>query len=208
MITSYEEMNVNCYLELRQVAEMEGEPIDKQVAEIAILTGQDEISIMNLKLDKYRELSANLSFLTKPYPRRKVQKSYDVGKYELVLNKDVSDITTKQFIDFQTFGHDAEKNMVKMLSIVLIPKGHTYDNGYDIADVQEEIGEHLCIIDANEIYAFFLSKLKKLIYPILTYSEKMIRRMKKGEEKDRLKAQMKEARQMLDIIRNGDGLIW
>lgn len=70
---------------------------------------------------------------------------------------DIKDLTTGQYIDYQTYMQDNEdfKNLAKVLSVFIVPKGKTYNEGYDVEDVIRELDEHLSIQIALGVCFFF-----------------------------------------------------
>lgn len=78
-----------------------------------------------------------------------------VNGREYVVTKDLGKITTSQFIDYTNYCKDGG-NMIGMLSCFLIPKGHKYDDGYDMERAKSDIGD-LSIVTVNN-YCFFFRK--------------------------------------------------
>ena len=115
----------------------------------------------------------------------KVIFSADSGIENQILHPD--GLTAGQYIDFQTYtkaGH--EDHIVEILSVVLVPKGHRYGDGYEFADVQAAIRQHLCVSDALAVLAFFFVALKDLIGSSLTYSRTLAKRLKGKAAKEML----------------------
>lgn len=113
-----------------------------------ILAVQDEWTMYNL-LDYLYDIDSssmpisevkkyNLGFLadTTALDNYKIDKSYD-EKYD--INLDITNLSVAQFIDFQNYSKETEPRFEKLVSCFIFPKGHTYNDGYDIKEVQNDI---------------------------------------------------------------------
>jgi hypothetical protein len=145
------------YLEICEIdRRTDIEELHKQVSIISILTGLSEEEIYNLPLEDYKCLVVKSEYLRQPYDGEVLTaKTYICGKFNLVPVEDYKKITTAQYIDFQTFAKDAEKNIVEILSVMLIPKGKKYNQDYDIIELQNVLRRSLSVADALSLYAFF-----------------------------------------------------
>ena len=134
IIDNYRDLPIGLYLEICDIDRREDlEDINKQVSIISVLTGMAEEDIYNLPLEEYRQLAAKSHYLSHPYEGEILTaKNYIVGKFTLVPVEDYRKITTAQYIDFQTFAKDVERNIVEILSCMLIPKGKKYNQDYDV----------------------------------------------------------------------------
>ena len=181
MIRSWKELSVGKWMEIRDI--QEDDAIDGQytmtVAILSVLSDIPEEELYDMKLDEFSRLTADMKFLMEPMTSVAVCDKYKIGGYELVLVKELRDLTASQFIDYQTFIKDADKYIVELLSIFLIPKGKKYCKDYDIADVQRVIREYMSIADAEAIAAFFLLSFKLLYKSMQIYLTKKLKRMKR-----------------------------
>ena len=59
-----------------------------------------------------------------------VAKKYILGTFELIPCRDFRKVETGQYIDFQTYAPDLDNRLVEFLSVILVPKGHRYNDGY------------------------------------------------------------------------------
>lgn len=203
MIRSYKELTIDKYLQIRQLIDSNEEDINKQVILLSILTDLDEEEILNLKLDEYKQLNQQTDFLLEQPKPNKIATTYKLGNYILEPMVDMRDVTTSQYIDFQTFIKDQDKYLVELLSIILIPKGKKYAQDYDIYDVQGTIKNNLNIEDALGLTAFFLTLLNSLIQ---TMQISCIRKMKKMMKKMKGEEKKKMQEQIILLEQNGVGL--
>ena len=206
IIDNYRDLPIGLYLEICDIDRREDlEDINKQVSIISVLTGMAEEDIYNLPLDEYRQLAAKSQYLRHPYEGEILTaKNYIVGKFTLVPVEDYRKITTAQYIDFQTFAKDAERNIVEILSCMLIPKGKKYNQDYDVLEVQKALREHLCVADALSLVAFFLVQYRQSIKDSLTYSREMAMKLRDPEKKRRMLREIQKEEDRL--LKLGDGL--
>ena len=206
IIDNYRDLPIGLYLEICDIDRREDlEDINKQVSIISVLTGMAEEDIYNLPLEEYRQLAAKSQYLRHPYEGEILTaKNYIVGKFTLVPIEDYRKITTAQYIDFQTFAKDAERNIVEILSCMLIPKGKKYNQDYDAIEVQNALREHLCVADALSLLAFFFVQYRQSIKDSLTYSREMAMRLRDPEKKRRMLREIQKEEDRL--LRLGDGL--
>ena len=206
IIDNYRDLPIGLYLEICDIDRREDlEDINKQVSIISVLTGMAEEDIYNLPLEEYRQLAAKSQYLRHPYEGEILTaKNYIVGKFTLVPIEDYRKITTAQYIDFQTFAKDAERNIVEILSCMLIPKGKKYNQDYDILEVQKALREHLCVADALSLLAFFFVQYRQSIKDSLTYSREMAMRLRDPEKKRRMLREIQKEEDRL--LKLGDGL--
>ena len=206
IIDNYRDLPIGLYLEICDIDRREDlEDINKQVCIISVLTGMAEEDIYNLPLEEYRQLAAKSQYLRHPYEGEILTaKNYIVGKFTLVPVEDYRKITTAQYIDFQTFAKDVERNIVEILSCMLIPKGKKYNQDYDVLEVQKALREHLCVADALSLLAFFFVQYRQSIKDSLTYSREMAMKLRDPEKKRRMLREIQKEEDRL--LKLGDGL--
>lgn len=206
IIDNYRDLPIGMYLEICDIDRREDlEEINKQVCIISILSGMAEEDIYNLPLTEYKEMAAKTHYLSHPYDGEVLTaKNYIVGKFNLIPVEDYLKITTAQYIDFQTFAKDAERNIVEILSCMLIPKGKKYNQDYDILEVQNALRGNLCVADALSLLAFFFVQYRQSIKDSLTYSREMAMRLRDPEKKRRMLREIQKEEDRL--LRLGDGL--
>ena len=206
IIDNYRDLPIGLYLEICDIDRREDlEYINKQVSIISVLTGMAEEDIYNLPLEEYRQRAAKSQYLRHPYEGEILTaKNYIVGKFTLVPIEDYRKMTTAQYIDFQTFAKDAERNIVEILSCMLIPKGKKYNQDYDVLEVQKALREHLCVADALSLLAFFFVQYRQSIKDSLTYSREMAMRLRDPEKKRRMLREIQKEEDRL--LKLGDGL--
>ena len=156
MITSYSNLPIGKYQSILEALKNTKDDIDAHVTMLSILYDMEVEDVYNLPLQKYAELSESISFLLHPLPsvRGRICKEYKCGNMVLVPTTDVKKFTAAQFIDYQQMIKE-ENKVVELCSTLLVPKGHKYADGYDIAEVHSVIASHLSVMDVMDLSAFF-----------------------------------------------------
>lgn len=197
IINNYADLPVGLYMDIIAVDRSPLGEFDKQVRIISILSGMAEADILALPVPEYKRIAAETEFLIHPCQEGRMAKSYRLGDLVLVPTQDLTKITAAQYIDFQTLSQEGEEKTVELCSVFLIPKGHKYADGYDIADVQDAIRRHLSVQDVVTLAAFFLRKYAESIVSSLTFCKREIRRTKDPKAKAEMEAKLTEAETML-----------
>lgn len=139
---------------------------EKDVALISLLTEVPEDEIWELPLDEIKMLKIELLFLTDDfdYPKTINFKKIRIGEWECEVLQDLGKMTYAQFVDYQNYLNVLDetgmspKNKAGILSVFFIPKGHKYNDGYDLLAFQKAIRENVSIKDYNSVWFFFLHK--------------------------------------------------
>ena len=205
IIDNYNKLTLGKYIEIQEISRNESlEDIDKQVQILSILTGEAEEEILHLPIVEYKELVARSGFLNpETINVHPVAKRYLVGGFELIPVRDFRKIETCQYIDFQTYAPDMDKYLVEFLSVILVPKGHRYNEGYDILEVQRAIREEMSVADGISIAGFFLTWCRKSIKDSLNYSRRMAMGIKDKSKREEILHRIEEQEKLLET--SGDG---
>ena len=205
IIDSYNKLTLGKYMEIQEVSRNESlEDIDKQVQILSILTGVAEEEILHLPIQDYKELVVKSGFLDpENINYHPVAKKYILGKFELIPCRDFRKIETCQYIDFQTYAPDLDKYLVEFLSVILVPKGHRYNEGYDIIEVQQAIREEMSVSDGVSLAGFFLTWCRKSILDSLNYSKQEAMRIKDKTKREEILGKIREQERLLET--SGDG---
>ena len=200
IIDNYNRLTLGKYMEIQAVSKDESlEDIDKQVQILSILTGVAEEEILHLPIGEYKELVARSQFLNpENVPYKQVAKKYLVGDFQLIPVTDFRKLETCQYIDFQTYAPDIDKYLVEFLSVILVPKGHRYNEGYDILEVQKAIREEMSVSDGVSLAGFFLTWSRKSIVDSLNYSKQEAMRIKDKTRREKMLNKIREQEKLLE----------
>ena len=203
MIDNYNNLPIGMYLKIRKAVEGDGEDIDKQVKVVAFLSGKSEDEVLHLPISEYSALARKADFLAGETIDTPVKKEYNVAGWTLIPTTDYRKMETGQYIDFQAFLPDLDTYLVEFLSTMLVPKGKRYCEGYDVADVQKAIRDHMTMGDAIPLTAFFFKSLETSIQDMLNYSESMAKKLKDKEKRQEMLTKISKVKEALR--KNGDG---
>lgn len=190
----YSNLPIGKYYEILDVCNSDISPIEKDIAIIAILADVTEDEVYKLKADEVYELQQQLKFLAKKANNKhtSVKKLKIAGKNYKVMSK-LEDMNIAQYVDFQfSWKNDYITNLPEILSIFIIPEGCKYNEGYDLAEVREDIKNNLSIDVALDIAFFLRKKLVALIKSKLLYFRLILWTMKLRMKDKKLKKQMEE----------------
>ena len=98
-------------------------------------------------------------------------------KYKTCM--DLTRVTTAQYIDFQQMADKSGEMPAEFLSIILIPEGKTYNNGYDLSEAVEDIRYYLTVEEALGLTAFFFDLLRISMKRSTALLKKLIRKARK-----------------------------
>ncbi len=206
IIDNYNKLPIGLYIEIQAVSKDESlEEIDRQVKILSILSGLPEDEILHLPIAEYKAMVVKSSFLNPDgIGYHPIAKKYIVGGYELIPVTDYRKLETGQYIDFQTYAPDLDRYLVEFLSVILVPKGHRYNEGYDIIDVQKAIREEMSVSDGVSVAGFFLTLCRRSIQDSLNYSKQEAMGIKDKTKREEILQRIKEQEEILSGI-SGDG---
>lgn len=203
MIDNYNNLPIGMYLKIRKALDGAGDDIDKQVKVVAFLSGKTEDEVLHLPITEYSALARKADFLAGEAIGTPVKKEYEAAGWKLIPTSDYRKMETGQYIDFQTYVGDLDTYLVEFLSVMLVPKGKRYNEGYDIVDVQAAIRDHMTMGDAVPLLAFFFRSLEGSMQDLLNFSESMAMEVKDKAKREKILTRIAGVRERLR--KSGDG---
>ena len=170
MIDNYNTLTLGLYLDIDAVLQSDAEDIDKQVRIIALLDGTTPEAVLELPLKEYAAKAAATDFLCHDCPPVSAPSRVIYGDLVLIPTKDFTNITTAQYVDFQTFSKGGTAKLPELIAVLLVPEGHKYNDGYDVAQVVRVVRD-LPLPEALGLNAFFFGQLVQSIQASLTSLE-------------------------------------
>ena len=114
-------------------------------------------------------------------------------------------ITTAQFVDLNTNIHD-DFSITDIISILLVPKGHEYNDGYDMEEHKKFLEDNMRIIDVNAIAFFFIFLAQLQLNNTNSYLEQQMKELEKMNLGNQMMKEVRERYQrMKDLSHDGDG---
>ena len=120
-------------LDIREAANIDDEN-ERAYAIMEAVFGED---VLDLPLKEFNEKCKELQFLQKEIPNDLHVKDIKVNGREYYFDGLLGKITTAQYIDFQNYQKNNDEQ--KSFSVFIIPKGHKYNDGYDMEQVFNDI---------------------------------------------------------------------
>ena len=184
--------------QFQQILEIESKNLDdtNKIAEIIkIIFGiEDPLSLEITEFQKYID---KIKFISTPIPESKLVTKYNINNTEYCFNGNVFQINVSQLIDWRNYCKKTPLNYAEILSVFVIPKGHTYNDGYNMEQTIEDIG-NISVTNAMQMFTFFLSALQTSIVIIQDYLKYQVKKLKTLQPK-----QQKMIEQMLEMYRLG-----
>lgn len=204
-------MTVADYIRLREISKLQMATDDEKNLMVAALIAEVPYQeILQLPLDKARELMDKTEFLLQQPVPGKTKRKYELNGRTYRLFKDPSEMSVAQYIDFAAIEKEGFGKMpAEMLAIFLVPEGHQYNDGYD-KEQQIEDMMNMSITEALGVCSFFTKRLSKSINLIMTALRirmKWMRITAKKEDREMMKALEIQMRLYLNEIEHIYGLI-
>lgn len=178
MKSNWKEITVNEFIQLEQLLKSDIPESYRTANIVALLSNKSLDEVEDLPISTFMSLSKNISFIQEQPKYNDVEKEYTINNRVYELHADVTQISTAQYIDYQNYSKEEEKDITKLLSCWLIPKGHKYNDGYDMKEVIDDAGDML-LQDAMGICFFFP---KQLAASILILKDSLSKNLKKMEK--------------------------
>ena len=161
---------------LQELLKIENEE-EKLVSICSLLMGED---ILELPVSEFNKKIKELDFLKEEIPSNVPPKKITVNGKKYYFDCLLGNVTTAQYVDFINYSKTSD--IVKMLSVFMIPEGHKYnDGGYEISYVINDIYE-LPITVVNDAAFFFAKQFSKFMEIFQSYSIKNLKKLKLNKE--------------------------
>lgn len=194
----WKNITLKTFCEIQSI--LKDETLDNEEQIILLMQLLYGIDILKQPISTTKNLINNIyELLSTEIKEQVLLDTYNINGIEYRFDKDLSKISTLQYIDCTGYIQDDNSiyNYNKLLSIFLIPVGHDYNDGYDIEKTQNDIDNYLSITDAISIATFFLKYWKRYIKLSQKYLMWEILKMKKITWKEKKKL-------LRELIQAGD----
>ena len=194
MIDSYDALDLGTFLKIDAVLRTDADDLDKQAQIIAILSDKSLDEVLSLSLGDYASMAAQTAFLKELCKPAEIPDGYEYEGLRPV--EDFTKLTAAQYIDFQTFSKHFPETIPELLTVLLVPDGHRYNDGYDIAPLLEAV-KKMPLATALGLTAFFFSRCAKSIDASLTFLDGVAKRTKDAKVLQRIVNLTREVRELL-----------
>lgn len=163
---------------------------------------QQKIEEMSIReANNYVETITFLSEKPKPVTAKK---SYILGGRKYVTTMNLTDVSTAQYIDFQQMADKSGEMPAEFLSIILVPEGKQYNEGYEISEAVEDIRHYLTVGEALGLTAFFFDLFRISMKRSTVLLKKLIRKVRKeGKMTDEQLEALRKTQRLLTECASG-----
>ena len=169
---------------INEINEREGE-MEKLIGLVALFNHMKEDDVLELPLDDFNAMIRDLGWMDEPPEMVMPKQEYEVNGHTYELTGNFHKLTTAQYLDFQSYSKS--KDWEQMLSVFLVPKGKTYNNGYDVYEVQQDLLD-MPVGEVLGLMGFFMIQYRSWSAALLRYSSRMLRRERTKAAKEMRKA--------------------
>lgn len=142
---------------------------DKRFKVAALLNGITFDELLEQPIGKTTEMMASTAFMYERPKPEKIKKEYTLNGRKYTPFKDFTEMSTAQYIDYQAVIVERfEEHLIDIMYILLTPKGHLYNDGYDADEVKADL-ETLSVTEALGLADFFLKRYRRLLRRTLLY---------------------------------------
>lgn len=177
---SWDSLSWKEYEQLEQILNTDIPADFKTVHVIALLSGLTVEEIERIPVNQFNKILPALEFLQTEPETHYHQFEYTINGRDYDFKGKLQEITTAQYIDYRAYINEDQKDIVKLMSVFLIPKGHEYNDGYDMEQVINDIND-MCWLDLRAAAFFFRIQLAAYILILKSSLEKTLKATKKNK---------------------------
>lgn len=163
--------------EFYQIQELLAEPDDYTVCNILDLLY--DVDSSNMPINEFAKYNKALDFLNNEVPVVNLKDKYTINGTTYNSNFNLTTITAAQFIDYQNY--TGTNKWEDFLSVFFIPEGHTYNDGYDVKKVKEDMLK-LDFPTVKSLAFFFTIQFEAFTRHFLSSLKKSVKKMKLTKE--------------------------
>ena len=178
--------------------------LDKNIEILAIYADTTVDSILKLRPDVVEEYFAEMSNSISSYKpsNSKRPKKIKINDKVYTINYNIGKLNMAQYIDFQQIivKKNYLENLPALLSIFIIPKGHKYNDDYDIIELRNILENNITLDEALSIIFFSKMKSISLIKLKLLYYRSMLKIMRWTTKDKQTKEMLRMTENQLSIL--------
>lgn len=198
---SWDSLSWKEYEQLEQILNTDIPADYKTVHVIALLSGLTIEEVERIPVNQFNKILPALEFLKTEPETHYHQFEYTINGREYDFKGKLQEITTAQYIDYRAYISEEDKDIVKLMSVFLIPKGHEYNDGYDMEQVINDIND-MCWLDLRAAAFFFRIQLAAYILILKSSLEKTLKATKKNKTPQEKKQIQKDIIRMEEHLNN------
>lgn len=157
MKTGWSQITLDEFIQIDNLRKSNKPADEISIEMISILTGWKTKEIEQLPLSVVTRLINGLDFLSTPIKGSKTKKNYIFNNRKYKLDCDITDISTAKYIDYTNIMQNEDKDYLSLIALCLVPKGHNYNDGYDMEQAREDL-KTITMEDYQGIVNFLLKQ--------------------------------------------------
>lgn len=178
--------------------------LDKNIEILAIYADTTVDSILKLRPDVVEEYFVAMSNSISSYKasNSKRPKKIKINDQVYTINYNIGKLNMAQYIDFQQIivKKNYLENLPALLSIFIIPKGHKYNDDYDIIELRNILENNITLDEALSIIFFSKMKSISLIKLKLLYYRSMLKIMRWTTKDKQTKEMLRMTENQLSML--------
>ena len=180
--------------------------LDKNIEILAIYADTTVDDILKLRPDEAGAYLSEMSERISSYKpsNAKHPKKININDQVYTVNYNIGKLNMAQYIDFQQtiIKKNYLENLPTLLSIFIIPKGHKYNDDYDILELRNALENNITLDEALSIIFFLKTKSTSLIKLKLLYYKLMLKIMRWTTKDKQTKEMLRMAQNQLSMLEN------
>lgn len=163
MKQSWDDITIADLIKIREIGSLQLATDDEKNLKVAALINEIPYEkLIQVPLSQVRSYMDATDFLLTEPKARKAKNLYTINGRKYKLLKNEMDLLTSQYIDFQTVQQDGfDKRPAELLSVMMVPEGHNYNDGYDKEQVIDDM-YCMSVTEALGIVDFFTRRFRRL----------------------------------------------
>lgn len=164
MKLSWDDITIADLVKIREIGSLQLATEDEKNLQVAAIVNDIPYEeLIQVPLSQIRTYMDATEFLLTEPKARKAKNHYTINGRKYKLLKNEMDLLTAQYIDFQSVQQDGfDKRPAELLSVMMVPEGHNYNDGYDKDQVIEDMYD-MSVTEALGIIDFFTRRFRQLI---------------------------------------------
>lgn len=179
-LKDWHDISVKQFYNIRDIME---EP--DEYSQLNLLDIIYDIDSANLTLPELSKYNNALEFLSKDIPVVNLKDTYTINGTEYKSGYNLTELTAAQFVDYQNYAKESSDRWENFLSVVFIPVGHKYNDGYSISKVKEDLLT-MPITVVKSLVFFYTIQFEAFLHHFLSSLKQTVKKMKlpKNQEKE------------------------
>lgn len=191
----WKDITIDTYNELTTYYDDKETFIDRAMSLLYGVTDPQQLTVA-----VYQKYLSDMKFLGRDIKPCKLSDSYTINGRKYELDMTLNDFTIAQLTDFENYKRQKPMDLVNIMSVVLIPTGHKYNDGYDMQRAKRDIGS-LDIETGMAVFHFFADWCSRYVTFLERYLLHRLKRMKKDERTEKLRELVHQLRELSTYFR-------